>query len=173
MGIYAFEGRRPRIDDTAYVSPAALIIGDVVVGKECFIGHNVCIKGDYGSVVIGDYTNVQENCVIHARPGEKAVIGDWVTIGHGAVIHGAEIRDWAIIGMSSVVSDHSVVGPWAVIAEGAVVVNGTNIPGETISVGIPAKPKGTIDEEFKSKWIPVKEEYRSLSKRYKENLVPL
>ncbi|MFO8109415.1 MAG: gamma carbonic anhydrase family protein [Thermoplasmata archaeon] len=173
MGIYAFEGRKPKIHESAYVSSSSEIIGDVTIGKESFIGSGACIKGDYGSIIIGDYSNVQENCVIHARPDETTMIGDWVTIGHAAVIHGANIKDWAVIGMGSVVADHSLVGPWAVIAEGAVVVNGTKIPEESISVGIPAKPKGKVNEEFKERWIRIKEEYRSLSKRYKENLEPL
>ncbi len=173
MGIYAFEGRKPKIDETSYVSSAADIIGDVTIGKECYIGPGARIKGDYGTIIIGDCSNVQENCVLHARPNETTSIGDWVTIGHGAIIHGGQIEDWAIIGMGSIVSDHSIIGPWAVVAEGAVVTNGTHVPEETVCVGIPAKSKGTIDEDFKEKWVHYKEIYRSLSKRYKEELTPL
>ncbi len=173
MGIYAFEGRKPKIHETAYVSPSADVIGDVTIGKECFIAPGARLKGDYGTIEIGDYSNVQENCVIHARPDEYTIIGDWVSVGHGAIIHGAKIDDWAVIGMGSVVSDYATVGPWAVVAEGAVVVSKSRISEGTIVVGIPAKSKGKIDEEFKERWIEIKKKYRSFSKRYKEGLVPL
>ncbi len=170
MTIYEFEGRKPSIHESSYVSSSADIIGDVRIGKNCYIGPGARIKGDYGTIHIGASTNVQENCVIHARPEEETVLGEWVTIGHGAIIHGGIIKDWAIIGMGAIISDFAIIGEWSVVGEGAVVVSGTEIPDEKVAVGTPAKVIKEIDEKFKDKWKEYKELYRSFSWRYKDNL---
>ncbi len=172
MTIYEFEGREPEVDDSAYVSDSAEVIGDVSIGKKCFIGPGAKIKGDYGTVVIGDNSNVQENCVIHARPDERTEIGEWVTIGHGAIIHGPTIKDYAVIGMGAIVSDDAVVGEWAAVGEGAVVPNNTKIPSEKVAVGVPAKVVKEIDEDYKETWTGMKEKYAALPKKYKESLIP-
>ncbi len=173
MTTYEFEGRKPDIDESSYISKSAEIIGDVRIGKNCFIAPGAKIKGDYGTVKIGDNTNVQENCVIHARPGEVTTIGDWVIIGHGAIIHGPTIKDWAVIGMGAIISDFAVIGEWSVVGEGAVVTSGTEIPDENVAVGTPAKVIKQINEDYKEKWKEYKEIYRSFSWRYKESLKPL
>ncbi len=173
MTLYEFEGRKPEVDGSAYLSKSAEIIGDVTIGKDCFIGPGAKIKGDYGTVVIGDNTNIQENCVVHARPGERTVIGDWVTIGHGAIIHGPEIKDYAVIGMGAIISDFAVIGEWSVVGEGALVTNEKEIPDENVAVGVPAKVVKEIDEEYKERWLDYKKRYKELSTRYKENLVEL
>lgn len=170
MTLYGFEGRKPDVDDSSYVSDTAEIIGDVTVGKKCFIAPGAKIKGDYGTIEIGDHTNVQENCVVHARPDERTKIGDWVTVGHGAIIHGADIDDYAVIGMGAIVSDDAVVRRWGVVGEGAVVRNGQEIPEENVAVGVPAKVIKQIDEDYKERWKEMKENYSSFSERYKENL---
>ncbi len=170
MAIYEFEGRVPRVHDSAYVSKSADIIGDVEIGENCYIGPGARLKGDYGTIIIGNNSNVQENCVIHARPGEKTVIGDWVSVGHAAVIHGATVKDYATIGMGAIVSDFASVGVWSVVGEGAVVVNGKEIPDQCIAVGIPAKVVGTVDHDFKVMWTEYKELYSALSRRYREGL---
>ncbi len=173
MAIYKFEDRTPRVHESAYVSKSADIIGDVRIGEKCFIGPGARIKGDYGTVMIGDNSNVQENCVIHARPNEKTVIGDYVSIGHAAIIHGGFIDDYATIGMGAIVSDFAKVGRWSVVAEGAVVVGGSEIPDEGVAVGIPAKVIKSVDDDFKKMWTEYKEIYRDLSGRYKEGLKKL
>ncbi len=173
MTLYEFEGRRPEIDDDAYVSESAEVVGDVTIGKDCFIAPGAKIKGDYGTVVIGENTNIQENCVVHARPGEKTVIGDWVTIGHGAIIHGPEIKDYAVIGMGAIISDFALIGEWSVVGEGALVTNEKEIPDEKVAVGVPAKIVKEVDEEYKKKWRDYKQVYKELSTRYKENLTKL
>ncbi len=173
MTLYEFERRRPDVDDTAYVSRSAEVVGDVTIGEYCFIAPGAKIKGDYGTVVIGDNTNIQENCVVHARPDEKTVIGDWVTIGHGAIIHGPEIKDYAVIGMGAIISDFALIGEWSVVGEGALVTNGKNIPDEKVAVGVPAKIIKEVDEEYKKKWQEYKRIYKELSIRYKEELTKL
>ncbi|MFW5952704.1 MAG: gamma carbonic anhydrase family protein [Candidatus Natronoplasma sp.] len=170
MAIYEFEGRKPDVSDQTYVAKSATIIGDVKIGDNCFIAPGARIKGDYGTIIIGVNSNVQENCVIHARPEKKTKIGDWVTIGHGAIIHGANIGDYAVIGMGSIISDDAKVRRWSVVGEGAVVKNGQEIKKEKVAVGIPAKTINSISDEYKKEWKAIKEEYASFSRRYKENL---
>lgn len=173
MTLYEFEGRRPDVPDSTYVSHSAELIGDVRVGDKCFIAPGAKIKGDYGTIFIGDNTNVQENCVIHARPSEETNIGEWVTIGHAAIIHGGTIEDYAIIGMGAIVSDDAVIGEWSVVGEGAVIPSGKEIPAGKVAVGTPAKVIKEIDEDFKEKWMEYKKIYQSFSHRYQENLKKL
>ncbi|MCK4718469.1 MAG: gamma carbonic anhydrase family protein [Thermoplasmata archaeon] len=171
MAIYEFEGRTPKIDESAFVAEDASIVGDVSIGARCFIGPGAKIKGDYGTIIIGDDTSIQENCVLHARPGERTIIGDNVTVGHGAIIHGGTLEDFCIIGMGAIVSDYAVIGKWAVVAEGCVVRSKQEIPPENIAVGIPAKLKGQIDQDYKDQWMKFKNIYSELaSKRYPEGL---
>ncbi len=170
MAIYEFEGRRPDISEKSYVAESATIIGKVTIGDNCYIAPGARIKGDYGTIKIGDNTNIQENCVVHARPEEQTVIGDWVTIGHGAIIHGGVIDDYAIIGMGAIVSDDAKIGRWSVVGEGAVVKSGQEINDKEVAVGVPSKTIKQISNEYKEKWKKIKEEYASFSQRYKDGL---
>ncbi len=170
MAIYEFEGKKPDISDSSYIAKTATVIGDVTIGEDCYIAPGARIKGDYGKIRIGEYTNVQENCVIHARPGKITRIGDWVTVGHGAIIHGGKVDEYAVIGMGAIVSDEAKIGRWSVVGEGAVVKSGQEIKDEEVAVGIPSKVIKKISEGYKKEWIEIKKEYVSFSKRYKEDL---
>lgn len=164
MSIYEFEKKKPRIGKGTFIFPSADVIGDVTIGENCYIGPGARIRGDYGSIRIGDDTAVEENVVIHARPNEKTIIGNSVTIGHAAIIHNATIHDWAIIGMGAIVSDYAEIGEWAVIAEGAVVKNKEKIPDKAIAVGIPAKVVAEITLEYKKQWTEYKNIYSDLAR---------
>ncbi len=171
MATYEFEGRRPKLGQGTYVHPSADIIGDVTIGDNCWIGPGARLRGDYGTIVVGDGTSVEDNCVIHARPGERTDIGSDVTIGHGCVIHNATIHDHAVIGMGSVISDWATIGEWAVVGEGAVVRQRQQIPRETIAVGVPAKPlEKRVSEEYKTQWSRFKGIYADLALRYPTGL---
>lgn len=165
MSIYTFEERNPHIGKGTFIYDSADIIGDVTIGKNCYIGPGARIRGDYGTIIIGDNTAVEENVVIHARPGEKATIGNHVTIGHAAIIHNAVIHDWAVIGMGSIVSDYAEIGKWGVVAEGAVVKNKQQIPDKAIAVGIPAKIVAEITPEYEKQWTSFKQIYTELAER--------
>jgi len=165
MSIYEFEKKKPRIGKGTFIFPSADIIGDVNIGENCYIGPGARIRGDYGSIRIGNDTAVEENVVIHARPNEATIIGDSVTIGHAAIIHNATIHDWAIIGMGAIVSDYAEIGEWAVVAEGAVVKNKTKIPDKAIAVGIPAKVVAEITSDYKNQWTAYKNIYSDLAKK--------
>jgi len=172
LTVASFEGKTPTIGGGTYIHPSADVFGDVTIGEGCWIGPGARIRGDYGSIVIGDHTSVEDNCVIHARPGEQTTIGNWVTIGHAAVVHNVKmLHDYAIIGMGAVVSDWAEVGRWAVVGEGAVIRQGQAIPDEHIAVGVPAQVLDrTISEQYKAEWMRFKQTYVELAGRYPSGL---
>ena len=171
MAVYEFEGRKPKLGKGAYVHPSADVIGAVTIGEGCWIGPGARLRGDYGTITIGDGTSIEDNCVVHARPGERTLIGKHVTVGHTSVIHTAVIDDYAVIGMGSVVSDWATVGEWAVVGEGAVVRQGQEIPADAIAVGIPARLLDKrVNDEYKAQWTVFKRTYTDLAQRYPEGL---
>lgn len=173
MAVYEFEGRMPRIGKGTYIHPSATVLGQVTLGEGCWIGPGARLRGDYGEITIGDGSSVEDNCVIHARPGEYTQIGSHVTIGHGAVIHNATIHDHAIVGMGAVVSDWALVGEWAVVGEGAVIRQRQEIPAESIAVGVPAKIIGQVTDEYKKQWAVFKGTYVDLARRYPDGMKEL
>lgn len=169
MTLYEFEGKRPTIGKTSFVPETADIIGDVTIGEGCFIGVGARLRGDYGKIVIGDRTSVQENVVIHARDGDQTVVGSNVQLGHGCILHNCTVKDNAVIGLGAILTDFSVVGDWAIVGEGAVVRG--EVPDGKIAVGIPAKIIGDVTEKHKSEWQYYKDKYAELaSVRYPAGL---
>ena len=166
MVLYEFEGKVPKIGKETYVAETADVIGDVVIGNKCYIGPGARIKGDYGKIRIGNETAIQENCILHARPDENCSIGNQANIGHGAILHNCTIKDGALIGMGSIVSDWAVVGENAIVAEGCVVKQNQVIPAGKIAVGVPAKIIGKRDKQFSE----FKGIYVKLAKRYLKGL---
>ena len=165
MSIYEFENKKPNIGKYTFVFKSADIIGNVVIGENCYIGPGARIRGDYGSIRIGTNTAVEENVVIHARPEDITHIGNNVTLGHASIIHNATIHDWAVIGMGAIVSDWAEIGKWAVVAEGAVVKNKQKIPNKSIAVGIPAKIVSEISSEYEKQWTEYKKIYADLARK--------
>lgn len=166
MSLFEYNGRKPTVDSSAYVFPNATVIGDVTIGRNTWVGPGAVLRGDYGKIVIGDFTAIEDNCVVHARPDETTHIGDHVTMGHLSVIHTATIKAWAVIGMGSVVSDFATVGEWAAVGEGAVVKNRDNIPPRKIAVGIPARVVADINEDYMELWTAYKERYNDFCRSY-------
>jgi phenylacetic acid degradation protein len=173
MSLYALESMRPNVADETFVHPAAHVIGDVHIGTGCWIGPGAVIRADFSPILIGDYTAIEENCVVHSQPDVECRIGDFVTIGHGAIIHGASIGDYATIGMGSVIGMEAQVGFWAIVGEGSVVKSRQVIPPETIVAGVPARFIRDLDEERKAFWQDGKQLYRALARRYLEGFRPL
>lgn len=171
MAVFRYKGKTPSVAEGVYIADSAEVIGDVKIGRGCYIGPGAKIRGDYGRIVIGDEVAVEENCVIHARPGEVATIGDYVTLGHSCVIHTPkQIGNYSVIGMGAVVSDFTTLGEWAVVGEGAVVRNGQEIPAGRIAVGVPAKIIGDVSDEYKAQWTEYKRIYVELARTYRESL---
>lgn len=148
MPVYEFEGKKPRIDPTAFVYPEATIIGDVVIGKECYIGPGARLRGDWGSIVVGAFSNIQENCVIHSAPNDTTILGERSHIGHGAILHGPILEDHVMIGLGAVIMDDVKIGAGSCIGAGALVTAETVIPPQRLYVGVPAKDHGAISPEM-------------------------
>ena len=166
--LYKFDGKKPVIGKDSYVSELAILIGDVIIGNNCYIGHGTILRGDYGKIIIGDGTAVEEGAVLHAPPNETNQIGKKVTIGHNATIHGKYIGDMAVIGMGSVVSIRSEIGEWAIIGEGSVVKLRQIIPPKVVVVGNPPQIVREISLKDKKLWTMGKQLYIDLAKKYLE-----
>jgi len=170
MGVYEFEERIPVIGKNSYISHTASVIGKVTIGEQCYVAPGAVVKGDYGEIEIGDGVSVQDNVIIHARPGENTMIGHNVTLGPGCIVHNATIRDDAVIGMGAIVSDYAIVGSWSIVGEGAVVRARFEVPDGKIAVGIPAKIISDVKDHHKEELVKFKEVYRDLAKRYPKGL---
>jgi len=168
--VYEFEGRIPVIAETAYVDEDAKIVGDVKIGAQCYIGPGARIRGDYGTITIGNQTSVQENCVLHARINEKCEVGSFVQIGHGALLHNCTVKDYAVIGVGAIVSDYATIGTWSIIGEGAVVATSQTIPDGKVAVGVPAKVIRDVLESDRRLWSKYKDTYADLALRYPKGL---
>jgi phenylacetic acid degradation protein len=166
MGLFALEDRVPNVQEGSYVSPDAHIIGDVHIGKGCWIGPGAVIRADFGTIEIGSHTAVEENCVIHCRPECTCRIGDYVTIGHGALLHGATIEDYVTVGMGSVVGVNSVLKQWCILGEGTVVKSNQEISAAAVAVGSPAKEVRHMTDEEKDHQKDLKQFYVDLPERY-------
>jgi carbonic anhydrase/acetyltransferase-like protein (isoleucine patch superfamily) len=118
MSLYSFEGRVPQIGDDSYIHPQATVIGAVTIGNRCFVGPGAVLRGDLGEIEIGDGTNIQDNCVIHAD--RKVVIGKNLIIGHGAIIHDVILKDRVVVGMGSIIMNGVVAEEDAIIGAGSV-----------------------------------------------------
>ncbi|OLS13887.1 MAG: acetyltransferase [Promethearchaeota archaeon CR_4] len=166
MPLYQIRDRRPVIADGTWIAPSAEIIGDVHIGKNSYIGWGAILRGDYGTIEIGNECAIEEGVIIHARPHDKAILGFRVTVGHGALIHNAIIENFATIGMRATVSDFSEIGEWSLVAEHALVTRKQIIPPGKIYAGIPSRELGDLQEKNKTEWNWAKQIYVDLAKQY-------
>ena len=138
--IKTVRGFTPQIGEDCYLADNATIIGDVVMGRECSIWFNAVLRGDVNAIRIGNRVNIQDGAVLHTLYEKSVVeIGDDVTIGHNVTLHGASVRNYALIGMGSTILDHAVVGEGAIVAAGALVLSNTIIEPYTLWGGVPAR----------------------------------
>lgn len=166
--LYEYDGKRPIVGRDSYVSETAHVIGGVTIGDNCYIGHGAILRGDYGSIVIGNGTAVEEGVVVHAPPDKFCLIGERVTMGHSAVIHAAKVGDFAVIGMGAVLSIESEVGRYSIVAEGAVVKMRQVIPEEVVAGGNPARVIRKTTQKDIEFWTAGKQLYVDLAKKYLE-----
>ena len=124
---------------SVYLAPGAQVVGDVTLDEQASVWFNAVLRGDCESIRVGPRSNVQDNCVLHADPAFPCVLGAGVTVGHGAIVHGARVGDNVVIGMNSVVMNGAQVGENSIVAVGAVVTEGTTIPPGSLAIGIPAR----------------------------------
>ncbi len=148
--IAEFEGTIPTLDEKTFIADGAKVIGAVTMKEFSSLWFNVVARGDVNRIEIGRYTNVQDNSVVHVADAHPTIIGDYVTVGHNAIIHGCTIEDHCLIGMGAVVLNGAVVGKGSIIAAGAVVKENQIIPPQSLVVGVPGKVVKTMPEEWDS-----------------------
>ncbi len=168
--IYKFKEAHPIIDPSAYVHPQATVIGSVKIGKDVFIGAHAVLRGDFGSIIIEDGCNVQENCTIHMFPGTTVHLHQNAHIGHGAIIHGATIGKNVLVGMNAVIMDDVNIGENSIVGALAFLPANMDIPARSLLVGNPAKIIKEVSEEmiqWKSAGTSL---YQSLPVLYHEHL---
>ena len=164
--IRSYNNKAPEIAETAYVSEAAYIIGDIKIGKNSSIWPGAVIRADFARIEIGDNTQIEDNCVLHA--GNLMVIGNNVHVGHGAVVHCSKVGDNVLIGMNASILDGAEIGNFCVIGANSVVVEGMKIPDNSFVVGVPAKIKGKTSEDLINMIEVGVREYVKKAKEYKD-----
>lgn len=137
--VWNFKEKYPEIEDEVFVAPGVKLIGDVKLKKFSNIWFNSVLRGDINFIDIGEFTNIQDLCLIHVTKELPAIIGNYVTVGHGAVIHACTIKDNVLIGMKSIILDNAEISENCLIAAGAVVIPNTKIPPGVLVAGVPAK----------------------------------
>lgn len=139
MGCYSFEGIEPKISASAYIHPAATIIGDVTVEEGCYVGPGASLRGDFGRIIMQHDANLQDNCVIHGTIGSETIIQSRGHIGHGAVVHGCIIEEDVLVGMNAVVMDNSIIGAKSIIGSCSMVKAGFTCEPVSLILGTPAE----------------------------------
>lgn len=137
--IYPYDGITPKIDETVFIAPGAIVVGRVEIGSGSSIWYNCVIRADVDTIKIGSATNIQDGSVLHEHSGFPLLIGDRVTVGHRSLLHGCTIEDDAYIGMGVIVLNGAHVGAGAVIGAGSLVLQGQKIPAGMLAMGLPAK----------------------------------
>lgn len=166
-----FEGNMPKLDEKTFVADGAKVIGAVTIKKYGSLWFNTVVRGDVNKITIGEYSNIQDNSVIHVADAHETRIGDFVTVGHNATIHGCTIEDHCLIGMSATILNGAVIGEGSIIAAGALVMENMIVPKNSLVVGVPARIiRNTTESDVESIHAQAVK-YKTLwTKRY--NLVP-
>jgi phenylacetic acid degradation protein len=170
MPVYSLEGITPVIHADAYVHETAVLIGDVIIGADCYIGPNASLRGDFGRIIVETGANVQDACVMHTFPGKDCRIERDGHIGHGAVLHGCCIRANAMVGINAVVMDDAVIGESSIVAAAAFVAAKFECPPRSLVMGVPAEIKRELSDrevEWKTRGT---HEYQQLVGRYHASL---
>jgi phenylacetic acid degradation protein len=148
MAFFEFKGFKPVVDPSSYVHPQATVTGNVIIGKNVYIGPSAALRGDWGQIIIEDGCNVQENCTVHMFPGTTVTLKKNAHIGHGAIIHGATIGENCMIGMNSVIMDDAIIGKESIVGALSFVSAKSIIPPRSLLVGNPAKVIKQVSDEM-------------------------
>lgn len=146
--IYEFNHMKPVVHETAFVHPLAAVMGDVIIGKNVYIGPGAAIRGDWGRIVIEDGCNVQENCTVHMFPGITITLQEGAHIGHGAIIHGAQIGKNVLVGMNAVIMDEAVIGDESIVGALSFVKANSVFDRRSLIVGNPAQRIKEVSDEM-------------------------
>lgn len=165
--ILPYMKKKPMIHSTAFIAPNAVIVGDVIIGKDSSVWFYSVVRGDVHYIRIGNRTNVQDGCILHVTNGTHPLeIGDEVTIGHGAILHGCTIKERSLIGLGARVLDGALIGPESMVAAGAVVKEGFVVPSGTLVAGVPARVIRDLTPEEKEKIATSASNYVRYSQNY-------
>lgn len=170
MPIYEVDGKRPRIDASAFVHPEATVMGDVTIGAGVYVGPGARLRGDWGRIVVGDGSNVQENVVIHVQANDGAFLAEASHIGHAAILHNCRLDRHVWVGMGAIVMDYAEIGEDCMIAAGAVVLTGTKVPAGKLVVGVPAKVIGDVSENMRGEMWEGTRLYQTIPDWYRRTL---
>ena len=146
--IYSFQGYIPVIHESSFVHPLAAVTGNVIIGKNCYIGPGAAIRGDWGQIILEDGVNIQENCTVHMFPGKSIRLKEGAHVGHGAIIHGANLGRNCLIGMNAVIMDDADIGDESIVGAMSFVKAETIIPKRSLVVGNPAKVIKQVSDEM-------------------------
>ena len=156
------------IAPSAFIAPTATVLGDVTIGDESSVWFGAVVRGDCEAIRIGKRTNIQDLCVLHADPGYPCTLGDGVTVGHGAIVHGATVEDDVLIGMKAVVMNGAKIGRGSIVAVGAIVTERTEVPPGSVVMGQPAKVKRAAEERDLVRIRHAAQHYAEAAKGYKK-----
>jgi carbonic anhydrase/acetyltransferase-like protein (isoleucine patch superfamily) len=155
------------IDSAAYIAPTATVLGDVTIQAQASVWFGAVVRGDTEAVHIGRETNIQDGCILHADPGYPCTLGDRVTLGHGAIVHGATVEDDCLIGMRAVVMNGAKIGRGSIVAVGSIVTEGVEIPPGSVVMGQPAKIKREVTDRDRQRIRHAAEHYVAAAKAYR------
>lgn len=170
MPTYSINRIVPVVDPTAYVHPTACLIGDVIIGPACYIGPGASLRGDMGRILIGEGSNIQDNCVLHCRPGAELSVAPDGHVGHGAVLHGCKIEHNVLVGINAIVMDDAVVGESSIIAAGTFVKSGFTCPPRSLVLGTPGRIVRELSDEEVHRKSGETEVYKRLAVRCLDTL---
>src|SRR6187399_2211362 len=170
--IYEFNNYKPVIHESSFIHPLAAITGNVIIGKDCYIGPGAALRGDWGQIIIEDGCNVQENCIIHMFPGITVRLFEGAHIGHGAIIHGGIIGKNCLIGMNAVLMDEVEIGEECIIGALTFIKSGENIPRRSMVAGNPGKIIKEVSDEMMAWKIEGTKLYQQLPAQCFESLRP-
>ena len=147
--LYPFAGTTPAVHESVFVAPTASIIGNATLARDSSAFYGVSVRADTAAITVGEGSNLQDNVVLHADPGFPCTVGERVSVGHAAVVHGCTVEDDCLIGMGATVLNGAVIGAGSLVAAGAVVLEGTVVPPRSLVAGVPGKVRRELtDEEY-------------------------
>jgi len=168
--IYEFNGYVPVIDESSFIHELAAVTGNVIIGKDVYVGPGAAIRGDWGEIIIQDGCNIQENCTIHVFPGKSVVLEEAAHLGHGAIIHGGKIGRNTLIGMNTVVMDDAIIGDECIVGALCFIKGEMKIPNRKLVVGNPAIIKGDVSDDMIAWKSNGTEIYQELPKECRDTL---
>jgi phenylacetic acid degradation protein len=170
MPAYSLDGLVPVVDPSAFVHPQAVLIGDVIVGAGCYVGPGASLRGDFGRVILGAGSNVQDGCVLHCFPGRDTLLEEESHVGHTAVLHGCTVRRGALIGIGAIVMDDVLVEEEAFVGAASFVRAGFVVPARTLVTGVPARVVRRLKPEELAWKVTGTREYQELAVRCRASL---